>query len=46
MGSIDYAKKTAIEYTKKAKNALAILKDSEAKELLYDLADYSINREN
>ena len=45
MGSIDYAKKTAIEYTKKAKNALDILKDSEAKEILYDLADYSINRE-
>jgi len=45
MGSIDYAKNTAIEYSKKAKNALAVLKDSEAKELLCDLADYSIQRE-
>ena len=45
MGSIDYARKTAIEYSKKAKNALAVLKDSEAKELLCDLADYSIQRE-
>jgi len=45
MGSIDYARKTAIEYSKKAKNALAVLKDSEAKELLCDLADYSIKRE-
>jgi geranylgeranyl diphosphate synthase type I len=46
MGSINYAKKTAMEYNKKAKNALTIIKDSESKELLYDLADYSINREN
>ena len=45
MGSIDYAKKTAIEYNKKAKNALTVLKDSEAKELLCGLADYSIQRE-
>ncbi len=45
IGSIDYAKKTAIEYNKKAKNALNVLKDSEAKELLCDLADYSIKRE-
>jgi geranylgeranyl diphosphate synthase type I len=46
LGSIDYAKKKAIEYNKKAKNALANLIDSEVKELLYDLADYSISREN
>jgi geranylgeranyl diphosphate synthase type I len=46
MGSLDYAKKKAIEYNKKAKNALTVIKDSEVKELLYDLADYSINREN
>ena len=45
MGSIDYARKTAIEYNKKAKNSLSVLKDSEAKELLCDLADYSIKRE-
>ena len=45
MGSIEYAKKTAIEYNKKAKNALDALKDSEAKEILKELADYSIKRE-
>jgi len=45
MGSINYAKKTAIEYNKKAKNVLDVLKDSEAKEILKELADYSIKRE-
>jgi len=45
MGSIEYAKKTAIEYNKKAKKALTVLKDSEAKEILKELADYSIKRE-
>jgi len=45
MGSINFAKKTAIDYTIKAKEALSILKESEAKDLLYDLADYSIKRE-
>jgi len=45
MGSIDYAKNTAIKYNKKAKDALKVIKESEAKELLYGLADYSIKRE-
>lgn len=45
MGSIDYARNTALNYNKKAKETLDILKDSDAKELLKKLADYSIKRE-
>lgn len=45
MGSIDYARNTALNYTKKAKDALNNLKDSEAKEILKGLADYSTKRE-
>ena len=45
MGSIDYARNTALNYNKKAKEALEILRDSEAKEILKELADYSIKRE-
>ncbi|UCF11993.1 MAG: polyprenyl synthetase family protein [Thermoplasmatales archaeon] len=45
MGSIDYARNTALNYTKKAKDALNILRDSEAKEILKGLADYSTKRE-
>jgi len=45
MGSIDYAKNKSLEYNQKAKSALGVLRDSEAKEMLYDLADYSIQRE-
>ena len=45
MGSINYAKDTALNYNKKAKEALEVLRDSEAKEILKELADYSIKRE-
>ena len=45
MGSINYAKDTALNYNKKAKEVLEVLKDSEAKEILKELADYSIKRE-
>ncbi|EMR75404.1 geranylgeranyl pyrophosphate synthase [Thermoplasmatales archaeon SCGC AB-540-F20] len=45
MGSVDYARNTALNYTKKAKETLEILRDSEAKEILKGLADYSIQRE-
>ena len=45
MGSIDYARNTALNYIKKAKDALNILRDSEAKEILKGLADYSTKRE-
>jgi geranylgeranyl diphosphate synthase type I len=43
--SIDYAKTTALLYNDKAKKALEALRDSEAKEILKALADYSIQRE-
>ena len=45
IGSMEYAKNNAIKYNKKAKNALEILRDSEFKDILKGLADYSINRE-
>ena len=44
--SIDYAKNTALNYISKAKNALEQIHDSEAKQILIELADYSIKREN
>ncbi|KYK32843.1 MAG: geranylgeranyl pyrophosphate synthase [Thermoplasmatales archaeon SG8-52-3] len=44
--SIDYAKNTALNYITKAKNALDKIPDSDAKQLLIELADYSIKREN
>jgi geranylgeranyl diphosphate synthase type I len=43
--SIDYAKNSALSYIIKAKKALDILPDSNAKQLLLELADYSIKRE-
>ena len=43
--SIDYAKCKAEEYCNKAKDALKILPDTDAKQVLMDLADYSIKRE-
>jgi len=45
MRSIDYARKTAVEYCEKAKKALHVLKNSDAKQVLLSLADYSIKRE-
>lgn len=43
--SIDYAKNVAIKYNKDAKDALRVLDDSHAKEVLIELADYAISRE-
>ena len=43
--SIEYAKNTALNYNAKAKEALNIFKDSNAKQILIKLADYSIKRE-
>jgi geranylgeranyl diphosphate synthase type I len=43
--SIDYARETAVEYCNKAKEALGVLKESDAKQVLLDLVDYSISRE-
>ena len=44
-GSVDYAKQTAMKYCKKAKKALEVLRDSQVKDILNALADYSIERE-
>ena len=45
IGSVEYAKNTAYKYCDEAKKAINILKDSNAKKILKDLAEYSINRE-
>jgi len=45
VGSVEYAKTTAVQYCEKAKKALEILPDSEAKQILLQLAKYSIKRE-
>ena len=45
IGSIGYAKNTAINHCDKAKKALAVLKDTDAKQILMQLATYSISRE-
>jgi geranylgeranyl diphosphate synthase type I len=42
--SIDYAKNCAINYCEKAKKALEVLHDSDAKKILFDLAVFAINR--
>jgi len=41
LGSVEYARKTAKIYDKKAKKALNVLDGSDAKNILLDLADYS-----
>jgi geranylgeranyl diphosphate synthase type I len=43
--SVEYAKNTALKYNAKAKKALDVLDDSDTKEILIELADYSIKRE-
>jgi len=45
MKSIEYVKNAALRYSIKAKKALDILDDSDAKRILIGLADYSITRE-
>jgi len=42
--SVEYARLTAVEYCEKAKKALDVLPDTEAKKILLALADYSIQR--
>jgi len=42
--SVEYAKFKAIEHCEKAKKTLNVIEDSEAKEILLALADYSIQR--
>ena len=43
-GSIDYARTKAASLVKQGKRALDVLEDSEAKDLLLELADYMISR--
>jgi len=43
-GSIEYAKKTALKYIDEAKESIQILPDSDAKQILMNLADYAIKR--
>ena len=43
-GSSNYAKEKAINYSNNAKQALSIFPDSNAKQILISIADYSINR--
>jgi geranylgeranyl diphosphate synthase type I len=45
LGSVDYAKHRAEQYTKQAKDAIAVLKPSDAKELLHQLIEYTVQRE-
>jgi len=45
MKSIEYAKNAALEYSIRAKKALDVLDDSDAKQVLIGLAEYSITRE-
>jgi len=45
VGSIDYAKQKAEEYSAHAKKSLDVLDDSEAKQILIALADYAMTRE-
>jgi len=42
--SVEYAKQTAMNYCAKAKKSLDVLKDSDAKAVILELADYSIKR--
>lgn len=43
--SVEYAKNTALDYNSKAKKVLDVLDDSDAKQVLLQLAEYSIKRE-
>ena len=45
LGSIEYAQQRAVQLVSQAKNALNVLKPSDAKELLFQLIDYTIQRE-
>jgi geranylgeranyl diphosphate synthase type I len=45
LGSVDYAKERAVQYRKQAKDAITVLKPSDAKDLLHQLIDYTVQRE-
>jgi geranylgeranyl diphosphate synthase type I len=44
LGSIEYVQQQALHYNKLAKDALGVIRDSPAKQLLSDLVDYAIHR--
>jgi geranylgeranyl diphosphate synthase type I len=43
-GSADYARETAIKYCEKAKNALGVLPETEAKQILLNFAEYATEK--
>ncbi len=45
-GAVSYAKNFALEYVREAKEKTTVLKSSEAKELLMELIDYTVRRDN
>jgi geranylgeranyl diphosphate synthase type I len=45
LGSVEYAQQRALHYVNLAKDAITILRPSDAKELLHQLIDYTIQRE-
>jgi geranylgeranyl diphosphate synthase type I len=45
LGSVEYAQQQALQYDTLAKDALKVVRDSPAKQLLGDLVDYAIHRE-
>ncbi len=45
LGSVEYAQQRALQYIDQAKDAIAVLRPSDAKELLYQLIDYIIQRD-
>jgi geranylgeranyl diphosphate synthase type I len=45
IGSLEYAKNTAFRFCDEAKKSIKNLKDTDAKKVLIDLAEYSIKRE-
>jgi len=45
LSSVEYAKNTALKYCSQAKKSLDVLRNSDAKQVLIELAEYSIKRE-
>ena len=45
LGSVEYAQQRTTHFVNQAKDALSILKPSDAKELLYQLIEYTVQRE-
>jgi geranylgeranyl diphosphate synthase type I len=45
LGSVEYAQQCALHYVNQAKDAITVLQQSNAKELLHQLIDYTIQRE-